>query len=57
LAREAVKCWKCVMFGHFARDCPTARDCPKHWPDCPKEEGPGAQYSEPLNVLSVQESS
>jgi hypothetical protein len=22
LARETVKCWKCCMLGHFARDCP-----------------------------------
>jgi hypothetical protein len=35
MAREMVKCLKCGMPGHFARDCPNARDCPKHWPDCP----------------------
>jgi hypothetical protein len=59
LAREAVKCFKCGMFGHFAGDCPqlNARDCPKHRPECPKEAGAGVQRSAPLNMLSVQEAS
>jgi hypothetical protein len=57
LASEEVKCWKCGMFGHFARDCPNARDCPKHWPDCPKEAGAGVHHSAALNMLSVQEAS
>jgi hypothetical protein len=38
-------------------NCPNARDCPKHWPDYPKEPGAGVQHSAPLNVLSQQESS
>jgi hypothetical protein len=33
LPSESVKCWKCGLFGHFARDCPTNQDCPKHWQD------------------------
>ena len=55
LARETVKCWKCGMFGHFAWDCPNARDCPKDWPDCPKEAGAGVHFSTTLNMLSLQE--
>jgi hypothetical protein len=61
LARETAKCWKCGMLGHFARDCPHTRDCPKHWPDCPKEAGAGMQRSAPIlssqevNMLSSQE--
>ena len=57
LAREAAKCWKCGMFGHFARDFPHARDCPQHWPDCPKEAGAGMHRSATLNMLSVQQTS
>ena len=41
LARETVKCWKCCMLGHFARDCP-------------KELGAVAQRGAGLNVLGVQ---
>ena len=43
------------MLGHFAWDFPHARDCPKHWPDGPKEADAGMQRSAPLNMFSAQE--
>jgi hypothetical protein len=55
LAREAVKYWKCGVSDHFARDCPNAQDCPKHWQDCPKDAGADVHRGAPLQMLSVQE--
>jgi hypothetical protein len=58
LAREAAKCWKCGMLGHFARDCPHGIAPREQWPDCPKEAGAGMQRrSAPLNMISAQEAS
>ena len=54
LAREAAKCWKCGMFGHFARDFPHARDCPQHWPDCPKEAGAACIEVRPLTCFQCR---